>query len=194
MIYRIILYVLAMLAYGFAQYFADLAPANAENLFEFWLILFGLIILDTGYQVRTSLYALFPLGYLIGILLQYANVGGGMIYQGMGAWLHTGLGIWLLYLWFRPGEQRSRGPALFLVAALGCFLFGVNGVNHFLANEGLSRILHLRLSSYLIIATAGQFLLSDQLPYQYPAIRAIFRLVLIIHVFLLIGRFTSNFF
>ncbi len=193
MVYRIILYILTILAYGFAQYFAEKAPANAENLFQFWLILFGFVILESGYRVRNSPYALFPAGYLLAIILQYMDVGGELVYQGVGAWLHAGLGIWLAFLRFRPSAETAGKSNILLIAAAGCLVFGLNGVNYFLELAAFDQLLQFRLSSYLLIASAGTFLLSDQPPRQLPGLVPIFRLVLIIHLFLVIGRVIANY-
>jgi hypothetical protein len=193
MLYRLILYILTVLAYGFAQYFAESAPANAKNLFQFWLILFGFVILESGYRVRNSPYALFPAGYLIAIMLQYLEVGSGLVYQSIGAWLHVGLGLWLVYLRFRPSSEKTGRSNVLLIAAAGCLVFGLNGVNYFLELRILDQLLQFRLSSYLLIASAGTFLLSDQPPRQLPGLIPIFRLVLIIHVFLVISRVVANY-
>lgn len=193
MIYRIILYLISVIAYGFAKYFADKAPENATNLFEFWLILFALIIIEAGYQLRNSLYVLFPLGYLTGIGLQYFDIGQGMIYQGLGGWLHLILGVWLLLMAFRPTDKPTMGRNLLMFSGIGCLLFGLNGINYFLEIDQLRRLTHFRLSSYLLIATSGQVLLSEPLNHHYPKLSHIFRLVLIIHVYLIVGKVMDNF-
>ena len=193
MVYRIVLYVLAALAYAFAQYFADKAPANAENIFEFWLVLFGFIMIEAGYRLRTSLYVLFPAGYLVAIILQYLEIGGGLVYQGIGAWLHTGLGAWVLVLRFHTFYRKTSGANILLAAGICCLVFGLNGINYFFEFTVLEQLLQFRLSSYILIASAGTFLLSDQPPRVFPALVPVFRLILIIHSFLLISRLMANF-
>ena len=190
--YRIILYLLSVLAYGFSLYFADKAPENAQNLFDFWLLLFAFIVLDAAYQVRYALYVLFPIGYLVGLLLQFIDAGEGMVYQGIGAWLHFFLGAWLVYRIFTGDKPFPYAKNVALITGLACLVFGLNGFQFLFGLESLSGFLQFRLSSYLLIAGTGQFLLDSRQSNQNPQLVPLFRLILIIHVYLLVGKVITN--
>ncbi len=192
--YRIILYLLSITAYGFSIYFADKAPDNAKSLFDFWLLLFAFIVLEAAYQVRHGLYVLFPIGYLVGLALQFFNVGEGMIYQGIGAWLHLILGFWLLYLVFNKVSKLPYVRNVVLFIAIGSLIFSLNGFQFFFDIEALSQFLNFRLSSYILIASSGQFLLTPKTSSNHPRLTPILRLILIIHVYLLVGKVITNIF
>lgn len=192
--YRLVLYLLSILSYGFSIYFADKAPENAKNLFDFWLLLFALIAVDAGYQVRNSLYVLFPAGYLLGLAFQFFEIGEGRVYQGIGAWLHLFLGAWLIYRVFTGNKPFPYAKNVVLIAGLACLIFGLNGFQFFFGLESLSAFLQLRLSSYLLIATTGQFLLHYHPSIESPHLATVFRFILIIHIYLLIGKVISNIF
>lgn len=192
--YRIILYLLSIIAYGFSIYFADKAPENAKSLFDFWLLLFAFIVLEAAYHVRNALYVLFPIGYLVGLGLQYFDVGEGMVYQGIGAWLHFLLGIWLLYLVFNKASKLPYVRNVVLFVAIGSLIFGLNGFQFFFNIDALSQFLNFRLSSYLLIAGTGQFLLTPGGTSNHPQLTPIFRLILIIHIYLIVGKLITNLF
>jgi hypothetical protein len=192
--FRITLYLLSIIAYGFSIYFADKAPDNAKSLFDFWLLLFAFIVLETANHVRDGLYVLFPVGYLVGLALQFFNVGEGMVYQGIGAWIHLLWGIWLLYLVFNKASNLPYVRNVVLFVAIGSLIFGLNGFQYFFNIDALSQLLNFRLSSYLLIASTGQFLLTPNTSSDHPQLTPIFRLILIIHIYLLVGKVITNIF
>ncbi len=195
------LYIFSLIVFILANYFLGKAPENAQNLLQAWMLTFGLVALDTSIRLRQSAFLFFPLGYLIIIGYQYVQMLQGQVsgawgsaMQIMGAVLHLVLGIWFLIQFFRTEKQDKELRAFYIAAGVAAVFFGTHIVS-FLANVPTLEKLHaLRLSSYLMIATSGRFLLLDQVGSRQPINATLMPMVLLIHTFIIAAKVVQNFF
>ncbi len=197
---RWILYIFALIVFLLANYFSGKASGNAENLFQIWILLFALISIDTGIRLRKSPFLFFPVGYLVISGYQYYLTIQGQIgtaltsgMQLIGSVLHLILGIWFLYQFFQVSKQDKELRAFYVAAGIAAVFFGSHLVSFLADVSTLEKIHSLRLSSYLMIATGGRFLLLEQTQRNHPQYANLMPMVIIIHIFIVGGKLIGNF-
>ena len=198
---RWVLFIFSLVVFALANYFAGVAgqntgqetPDSVQNLFDFWLLTFALVTVDTGYRLLKSPFIFFPLGYLAVVVIRYFDLPFDALYQLLGSGLHLVLGVWFLVLFFRVPKKDSEIRAFLLATGLAAAFFGTNLVSFFGEFPSWEQVHSFRLSSYLIVATAGRFLLMEQPPHDYPQLARLMPLVIIIHLYLIAGKIIENF-
>ena len=197
---RWVLYLFSLIVFILAYYFSGKAPENAQNLFEIWMITFALVSLDTMYRLQKSFFILFPIVYFIAIIYQYilmmqdqAATGWSSEMQMIGSAIHLILGVYFIIRFFRTEAQDKELRAFYIAAGVGAVFFGSHLISFLADVPTLQQIHGLRLSSYLIIATSGRFLLLEETQRRHPQYARLMPMVILIHVFIVAGKVMQNF-
>lgn len=191
--FRWVLYIISLVVFVLFRYFKVAAPDSAQRFYDLWIFAFIVICGDAISRTWPSKYVFFPLGYA-GIFL-YLYFGGPYTGEAhtLGSILHLALGIMLLIRRFRMDVKEPESRLFLLVAGIVAVIFGFQFLTWFEGFKALEGFYHLNLTSYLLLAAGGRFLLSNIAGAFLPDLKGIVPMLMLYHGFLIVEQLMRNF-
>ncbi len=189
---RLFAYTALILVYLLALVVGKYEPSIGTNLTYIWAGFFVLVAAEIALRLRFSRYLFFPLGYVLIILSRFFDLPDPVYDEALGGLFHGILGGFLINEFLKVDRDDKEIRTFFLVAAVASFAFATQVLLLF-DLPPLSKILDLRISSYVLVALIGRYLILDRLTYDYPEARTALSLVVLVHVFMILGEVLGKF-